>query len=84
MKDRKGNPVEVGDRVYVLPDKQTRSGGFGWVRRIAEGKARVDDGDALQSTLSTDDSWTWSAWVTPDEVETMTNPSAPTRRAGER
>lgn len=64
MKDRKGNSLNVGDRVYVLPDPQTRTGGVGWVRRVIENenRARVDDGVY-------DDDWNWSAWVTPNEVE---------------
>jgi len=37
-------PVKVGDRVYVLPEKQTRTGGPGFVRVVKDGKCRIDDG----------------------------------------
>lgn len=69
MKDRKGNELAVGDRVYVLPDKPTRTGGTGWVRSVKEHKARVDDGAQTQATLLSDFGWSWSAWVKPNEVE---------------
>ena len=69
MQDRKGNTLAVGDRVYVLPHTQTRTGGSGWLRAISiEGdKARVDDGGKEERGGD----WTWSAWVKPAEVEKL-------------
>lgn len=71
MKDRKGIEIGVGDRVFVLPStRDGRDGGSGWVRKINGAKARVDNGrqDMPDMTDPSAD-WTWSAWVTPAEVE---------------
>ena len=64
MKDRKGNELAVGDRVYVLDDTHF-VGGRG---RIIEFNAdddwcRVDD---LQLDTG---SYGWTAWCKPDEIE---------------
>lgn len=73
MQDRKGNELSIGDRVFVLPCDRTRTGGAGWVRRIRGDRARVDDGEREQQELAGDESWSWSAWVNPGEVEKVAN-----------
>jgi hypothetical protein len=65
MKDRKGNDVKVGDRVYVIP--QGDIGGAGYVRRVKDDKARIDDGPA--DLPEDDDSWNWGAWCEANEFE---------------
>lgn len=69
MTDKNGNPLKVGDRVYVLPDKYDVAGGPGYVRRFKGGKARVDDGRLEDDCLMTSESYTWSSWCTPQRLE---------------
>lgn len=69
MTDKKGNELTVGDRVYVLPEEYTRTGGYGFVRKIKDGRARVDDGNLDDDDVTTSKSYTWSAWCRPGELE---------------
>lgn len=77
MKDSKGNPVSVGDRVYVNKRGGDDSYGPGYVRVIKEQgtrseRCRVDDGPAdMGDTLVGDYRWTWSAWVSASEFEVI-------------
>lgn len=74
MNDRKGNVINVGDQVFVLPDGGD-SHGAGYVRRIDNHpsmglSARVDDGPPGDFDITKDKAtWTWSAWCTGDEIE---------------
>lgn len=73
MKDRKGNEVKVGDRVFVL-DRQGESAGAGWVRAImpwrAGGEAaRIDNGRRGHGLP--DNNYTWSVWCEPKEFEVI-------------
>jgi hypothetical protein len=70
VKDRKGNEISVGDRVYVMPHHDI--GGFGFVRRVSGEKARIDDGPKNMAAVLPDapeDDWNWSAWCKSDEFE---------------
>jgi hypothetical protein len=70
MTDRKGNPVKVGDRVFVLPSEAIdRDGGTGYIRRVLNDKARVDDGPAGDFDFTKSKDWSWSSWCKPNELE---------------
>ncbi len=77
MKDRKGNELKVGDKVFVL-DRKGMQGGSGYIRRFSIDRqrntptCRVDDGPADMGedlTKAPDGAWSWSAWCGPEEVE---------------
>ncbi len=75
MKDRKGNDLSVGDRVFFIPvkDDPDAVGGPGYVRRI-KGKgnkeiAMVSDGPADLTNILEDIRWTWSTWADSSELE---------------
>lgn len=69
MKDRKGNAINVGNRVFVLPDGSD-SNGAGYVRKIINGEAFVDDGPPGDfSILDDKEKYTWAAWCTSEEIE---------------
>ena len=79
MKDRKGNELAVGDRVFVIPhDEEDDCSGAGYVRNFSDKnggeRARVDDGPADfgdELAAGNDDLWTWSAWVASNQVEKL-------------
>lgn len=73
MKDKNGNELTVGDRVYVLPDKHGVAGGPGYVRSFSFSgkKARVDNGKLEDADLTKSQSYTWSSWCTADKLDRL-------------
>jgi hypothetical protein len=75
MKDRKGNLLNVGDAVFVLPaDKHDDCNGKGYLRAFSTTRgerARIDDGpaDMGPDSLANIDLWNWSAWVESKRIE---------------
>ena len=72
MIDRKGNILEIGDRVYVT-NAMGGSTGAGYVRAFGnmfnKTCCRVDNGAKEDTDIKTSKTFTWSSWCYPDTVE---------------
>ena len=82
-RDINGNEIRVGSLALYVgtdaePERDQYLGRRVWVRDINPRRLqsiRVDDGREKDDDVRTSKSWSWSAWVGPDELAVMQPPN---------